>query len=214
MPHRIDPPSDPLGYLANLSVGMERPFREEWYPQLLETAQAEWDDVFTLAAIFFEAQLRVRKRPSSRAWTVVDEVGPRLSELLARQFPRDPDARPGQEPFVDSMGWPQVGVLKQHGYTVGAGSPGEAARRAALSHVFRGPLDPIESPEYMEGWGSDQSWTRLHKMAWSIAAFANSRLRRQGGLHDATTRMWSSDLEWLRTTYYEGHFGFPWPDFG
>lgn len=30
-----------------------------------------------------------------------------------------------------------------------------------------------------------------------------------GGQVDDASRLWKEDLEWLRTEFYEGHFGFP-----
>ena len=49
------------------------------------------------------------------------------------------------------------------------------------------------------------------KLAWSIAKFAESRLRKNGGNHDQATRAWVDDLRWLKTEFYEGYFSFRWP---
>jgi hypothetical protein len=209
---RLTRPEEPARYVADLARGVERPFRDQWYPDLLSIDEAEWHNVFTLAAVFFEAQLRVRRRPTSRAAQVIVVVQPRLDELVGRPFPQDPDAVAGFGPFEDTAGWPQIGVLAHMGYRVGRDGRAVEDRRRILHRVFVGPIANVNDLEYMIGWGADGSSTRLHKMAWSLASFASIAQRRNPAILAEAIRDWIGDLRWLRTTYYEGHFGFPWPE--
>jgi len=210
----IPQPDDPSDFIRRIALGDERPFKDRWFPEMLAIADQAWDDVFTLLALFFEARIRVRKNPLSAADSVVRKVTPRLAELATRPFPEEPDALPGYGPFGDTSDWPKEGLLAHMGYHVGSRGPGTTRRRALLRSVFEGPLPNVVSPEYMVGWGSDRTLQRLYKLAWSIASFANARLRNTGGEADAAVTSWAEDLDWLRATFYEGHFGFPWPDLG
>lgn len=47
-----------------------------------------------------------------------------------------------------------------------------------------------------------------------VASFANNALRKSGGHRTEAVETWSEDVAWLRKTFYEEHFGFPWPDIG
>jgi len=204
--------SDAQDHVWRLATGDERPFFEYRYDQMLAVAEASLDDALTLFGLLAEANIRLRKNPGSRSIEVTRLVAPRLQELVARPFPEEPDAVPGVGAFGDSYEWPQVGVLRQLGYQVGGRDPGTSTRRKILRRVFEGPIPAVYSPEYMTSWGMDRSVARLQKMAWSIATFAINRLRALGGEPDEACRTWSEDLGWLRSEFYEGHFGSPWPE--
>jgi hypothetical protein len=193
-----------------IANGEERPYLSlNWY-ELLDVAKQDWDELTTLFAVFSEARQRVTRNPASKATKVIESVEPRLNDLVKNMFPPDPEGEPG----VDGLGpvnWPQVGLLRHMGYTVGQDDPGEARRRAILRRVFHGPIPSVNDPAYMSEWGRDASAKRLHKLAWSIASFCVQRLRRNNGKEDNATHLWKHDLQWLKNEFYIGYFGFPWP---
>ncbi len=195
-----------------IASGEERPHVQRWASDLLRYAEANWENVFCLYEIVAEASIRVRNNPRSRAKTVLEKVRPQFESLYHDSFPDAPDPKPGPGPFPDPANWPQVGVLKQMGYTTGQDNPGEAARRNILRRCFEGPIPNVHEPEYMRQWGGDKTPVRLSKMAWSLASFANNKILNDNGHVDDASRCWMEDLEWLRKKFYEGHFGFPWPD--
>lgn len=203
--------ADQKSSIAKIAEGEERPFRDHFWQALSQQAKEAWDDPFNLYAICTEALIRCRKNKSSKAQNVLDEVRPRLEELIEGLMPPEPDAEPGQND-LDDTDWPKIGVLKAMGYVTGErkGKSG-AERRAVLEQVFFGPLLNVDSREYMAEWSTDASPLRLSKMAWAIAQFANNRRRSLGGNDDTAVSEWKNDLEWMKKRFYEGHFNFPWP---
>jgi hypothetical protein len=198
-------------HLDALADGDDRPYVDRWWTHLLALARSNWEDAYVLYAVCCEAATRVRGNPASNARKLLDKIQPRLDELIEGLFPPEPDALPGQKPFVDTSKWPQVGLLRHMGYRVGDNDPGFTKHRKTLRLVFHGPIPSVCDEAYMAQWGDNCSVRRLRKLAWSIASFANARLRQEDGDADAAIVAWKSDLEWLRDEYYEGYFHFPWP---
>jgi hypothetical protein len=194
-----------------LSEGEDRPYMKLWWNELQRVAEDNWDDVFILYGVLMECRIRTHKNPASNAADVEQLVAPRLRKLAIP--PAEPSAEPGTD-NIDSRDWPRQGLLKYMGYTVGQNDPGESGRRRILTTVFNGPLKSVFDTDYMAQWGSNKSAARLHKMAWSIASFANNRLRANNGTSDDAVRSWTSDLRWLKEQFYERYFGFPWPKLG
>ena len=193
-----------------IADGEERPFINLYWYQLLEVAKEDWDEVTTLYAVCSEARVRVMQNPDSKAHQVLEETQPQLERILESLLPPEPEGAKGYDE-LDAAGWPKIGVLKRSGYTVGRDDPGEVARRDVLQRVFQQPVPLVFDPVYVAEWGRDGSAKRLRKMAWSIATFCVNRLRANRGEDDALTLRWRRDLDWLRVTFYEGYFGFPWP---
>ena len=181
------------------------------YKDLLRNAEENWDDIFVIYEVLVEAAIRLSKNSSSKAKVVIETVAPRYKELINFSFPPVPDPALGDGELSDKN-WPQVGLLKHMGYSVAENGPGKAARRNILHKVFTGPLPNVQEKGYMEQWGGDGSLKRMYKMAWSIATFANNRIRSKYGERDSATDNWVEDLAWLRKKYYEGFFDFPWPE--
>jgi hypothetical protein len=197
-------PEDPSG------LGDDRPYVSLYWQHLLEEAEDAWDDAITLYSIWSEATHRVKRNSASRAQNVIDIVQPRLVELLGNIFPREPDPPLGDN-SLDTTTWPQDGLLKHMGYTAGQHDPGTSERRRILRRIFFGPIPNVLDAAYMQQWGRDKSTGRLRKLAWTIASFANNRLRANHGRPDSVADNWCADLEWLRKEIYEGYFDFPWP---
>jgi len=113
--------------------------------------------------------------------------------------------------LFDAQEWPQVGMLKHFGYTVGDHGLSANQRRGVLDEVFiSSPLPQLNHGGYTEAWGDARSAVRLQKIADSIAAFARAQKRKSSPAWQAIED-WESDLSYLFETYYRGHFGFPWP---
>jgi hypothetical protein len=197
--------------MTQIASGEDRPFIQMTAPALLRLAEANWNDVFCLYQIAAEARIRVWKKPKSKANGVLETVRPQLEKLYGHTFPDDPDPQPGPGPFPDASKWPKVGLLKHMGYSTGNADPGTATRRKILRKCFEGPVPNVHGPDYMQEWGRNKTPQRLSKMAWSIATFASNQINKNGGHVDEASRLWKEDLQWLRTEFYEGHFGFPWP---
>lgn len=121
----------------------------------------------------------------------------------------DPRAGEGK---IDSGGWEATGMLGYLGYKVGKTSDlTKDQRQFLLKCAFSTYLPPINSTEYMRGWGAPESPQRLQKMAESLASFIRLRKqRRDTNFHEAIFA-WEQDLQYLYIRYYVGKFGFAWP---
>lgn len=156
-----------------------------------------------------------KRKDHARAKAVIDEIG---REWDARAKTEDgyfkwpsTEARGGNG-RLGGFEAEKEGMLSFLEYRVGRtrGEP-HGVRKVILRRVFEGPLPPVFSRAYMAEWGANGSPERLHKMAVSLAAFArNFKRRRTPSVADAV-KDWESDLEYLRTTFYVGKFGFGWP---
>lgn len=207
-------------YIAAIANGEERPFIEMQRPELQGLATENWDVPGLLYEIGSELRIRISNRlargesPRRKVIDLFEEIRDRVNELADISFPEPPNAKPGRNALPEAD-WPSVGLLKHMGYTVSQSeNPGERARRIILNEVFTGPVPNVCNPGYMNEWATDGSPHRLQKMAWSIASFANNRLRSNDGKADDAIAAWTSDLVWLREAIYKGHFGFPWPQIG
>ena len=106
--------------------------------------------------------------------------------------------------------WPNIGLLKYMGYSVGRSGLPARDRRRILKSVFTGTLPNVTAADYMAQWGKPRSEVRLAKMARSIAAFCRNA-RRKARRPDQAIDQWEQDLHWLKRTYYDGRFSFRWP---
>ncbi|MDP6473438.1 MAG: hypothetical protein QF449_00145 [Alphaproteobacteria bacterium] len=108
---------------------------------------------------------------------------------------------------------PKQGVLKRFGYQVGARGPMRREREKILHRVFAygGPLE-IEGVDWAE-WGAGESPERLHKMSNTLYALkTNLEKKKERGKNQEAITDYDRDLEFLKTTYYDGRFEFHWPD--
>lgn len=130
----------------------------------------------------------------------------------------DPDERfvwPDTEPSGESDGWKRKaasapGLLAAAGYHVGATRGlSEPARKRILAEAWMG--GDGEDVFDAAGWGVPSSGRRLRKLAYAIAGLARNAKARGNPALALAVAEWESDLEWMRITYYEGRFDFPWP---
>lgn len=108
---------------------------------------------------------------------------------------------------------PKQGVLKKFGYQVGARGPMRRERENILRRVFAyaGPLE-IEGVDWAE-WGAGESPERLHKMSNTLYALkVNLEKKKERDKNQAAITDYDRDLEFLKSTYYDGQFTFTWPN--
>lgn len=117
---------------------------------------------------------------------------------------------------VDERNWPQEGMLKYKGYSVGSSSNVTRwKRQIILREVYENQLPNVMDSDYMAQWGRPQSAKRLKKMAESLAAFAkNAKRKRSQGNFDVAIADWEEDLAWLKKEFYDGVYSkvFSWPN--
>ena len=132
-----------------------------------------------------------------------------LSEVEAFDWPTTViQGGGGSELHVDAL---KLGYLRYLGYAVGRLGKAEDVRHELLSKAYQTRRLPRVFPVgYRKEWGGPSSSSRLHKMADSIATFCRNGRRRPHDM-DIAVSEWEADLEWLRTTYYEGRYQFEWP---
>jgi hypothetical protein len=106
--------------------------------------------------------------------------------------------------------WREVGFLKCLGYTVGNGGRSELDRHIILLTAYITPGPRYLETEYLAKWGPPQSAARLKKIANSIAAFCRNHRRLPNPSSQAISD-WEADLDWLKTTLYDGRHQFQWP---
>ena len=107
--------------------------------------------------------------------------------------------------------WLEKGFLKYLGYAVGRSGGSEDERRNVLRKAYNAQQLPSFFPaDYRGEWGRHRSSVRLQKMAYSIASFCRNAKRRPHAMEIAIND-WEADLDWLRVTYYDGHYQFKWP---
>lgn len=95
------------------------------------------------------------------------------------------------------------------GYKVGQTGVDEEARRDALRQAFEDSLHAVETFEYMEQWGEPGTPRRLRRIAEHLASLI--RTRSGNPKFSEAIKDWTSDLKWLKETFYHGHMEFSWP---
>lgn len=131
----------------------------------------------------------------------------------AFQWPNT-EAEPG-ETALGPTDWPQIGMMKFLGYSVGVNGETKITRQRILSDLFQKVnLPKVDSQAYVDEWGAPESGARLRKMAQSIASFCRGARRRDEYALSLAIDEWEEDLAWLKTTYYDGKFDrqFQWPE--
>jgi hypothetical protein len=106
----------------------------------------------------------------------------------------------------------QHGLLSFVGYRVGQSGESRNTCQEILDWVYECPnLPKVNSEEYINGWGTEQSPERLKKMANSLAGFINSKKNHHDDFNEALND-WEQDLEYLKKEYYvKESFKFKWP---
>ncbi len=114
----------------------------------------------------------------------------------------------GNIPEID---WPQVGMLKGVGYSVGANGLPTTKRRKLLSKIMSQQLPYVTSYAYRQEWGEPNTTVRLKKLANTIANLAKNS-KRSSNNTSVAIHEWEEDLRWLKENYYKnGKYSWSWP---
>ncbi|MFA0167856.1 hypothetical protein AB4565_06540 [Vibrio breoganii] len=117
----------------------------------------------------------------------------------------------GADGSLPESQWPQVGMLKAVGYTVGQNGLALSVRTKLLTNVYVQELPKVDSQSYVDEWGAPESSRRLKKMAETLAALARNAKRKEANMSYAI-RDWEHDLAWLKAQYYLKHkYTWSWP---
>ncbi|HIF9126983.1 TPA: hypothetical protein ACX6QH_002681 [Photobacterium damselae] len=112
---------------------------------------------------------------------------------------------------IPEINWPQVGMLKGVGYSVGMNGLPTDQRRELLSNVMSQPLPYVISYTYHREWGEPSTTERLKKLANTIASLAKNSKRSSKNTSQAIND-WEDDLKWLKENYYRnGQYAWSWP---
>ena len=179
--------------------------------ELRDITDKSWDDAKILGAVCNELAFRTSRKSQDLRGQVIK----RLTQLQNKQFPWPTTiAISGLHNLPNGVFKHKKGLLKRYGYKVGESGLSAQQRRQVLDSIFRRPLFFAGDKVYLNDWGQPSTSKRLQKMANSIAAFTRNEKRRRGDTSATAVQNWESDLEYLKRTYYEGHFHFQWPSTG
>jgi hypothetical protein len=187
---------------------MDRPFIDDYWPQLAAKAAEAWNDAKTLQLIL--AELPFRRRAGAKR--LRKKVADRLAEMSTRFFHWPSTAvLPSSQALDGDQFWYSEGLLSFMGYRVGQNGVPASHRRDILDYIYHENIPQVNSAEYMRGWGVPKSRKRLKKTADSLAAF--TRMARRNLLADMSVAIddWETDLVYLKRTYYDGQYDFQWP---
>ncbi len=212
---------------------MNRPYLTNKTKYLLEIARSPSCTIAVLEDIMNE----LAQRKNEYAFYAILEIGKLLEQAKEKEMRREVEERKrienhssiqlNQEGFFE---WPSTnapaskygfigdvffykgGLLSYVGYRVGQQGLPRHVRLQILDCVFHNVLPRVDSPEYMNGWGTPKTAVRLHKLAETLAAFTRNAKRRlkHSNLSKAIAD-WETDLNYLYRQYYIGKFGFAEP---
>jgi len=188
-----------------------------------------FDSVFTLVAEASDEDIDEVKAMLYRS--VIQHASKKIDEI----YEGYEDTLPDWKPVPTKWPWPvvvsadrtwtsssptidfghQFSALKMFGYTVGKTKGwSQKKRRSFLSDFMEKdlPEDVVEC--FANEYGSPMSTTRLRKVANTIASNCGLRLKDDPTKYRYAIDDWSDDLEFLKSTYYEGKGlkFLPWPD--
>ncbi|MBM0741297.1 hypothetical protein JOY44_06635 [Phormidium sp. CLA17] len=205
------PPPAPAQPLRTDTSTRQRPYIQCRIDQLERIADAEWNNKQLLSKINHELESR---RSWGRPQALRERITQRLTQLHSTQFVRTTTATFGSQDLSSDVFRYSEGLLSHCGYEVGANGLPESQRRQILDSVFLERLPFVNDTAYLGEWGEPGTSQRLQKSANCIAAFARNARRRNSGNLSNAIQEWEADLAYLKQTYYNGRFHFPWPQTG
>jgi hypothetical protein len=110
-----------------------------------------------------------------------------------------------QEDFSESP-------LHAMGYRVGNHGMPVEQRRKILQEAFIGDIPIVGPITYMAAWGLPGTSQRLAAIVHHIQKVRIISGNPESDLSKAKAD-WLEDLSWLKETFYDGHFDFPWYNF-
>jgi hypothetical protein len=109
---------------------------------------------------------------------------------------------------IDTGEWSNESPLKKLGYTVKDGALSDRQRRDILIDSYKKSLDPFLTSEHeRKRWGRPSSTQRLY----AIASFIHWLSEFQGNGKPLAYEKWRSDLDWLKTQFFDRRMQFKWP---
>lgn len=175
--------------------------------ELTKLARHGAGDYVALHEIFVELLFRKRRT----AIRLREKIRQHLAQLHGHFIWPTTVAAPGDGSLEAGNFQYAQGMLGYLGYRVGASGGSWAQRRLLLDYVFLNTLPRIDSEVYTAKWGKPNGAIRLKKLAKSIATFIRNAKRNKSKSYAVAIRNWEADLEYLKKTYYVGHYDFPWP---
>ena len=106
---------------------------------------------------------------------------------------------------------PEQGILGYLGYKVGNEGDKLSIRRKILEFIVEEDLPFVGSPGYMDEWGDKATSERLKKLSTTIANLLREKISYKDEKYSKAILEWSSDLDWLKDSYYEKLNNFKWP---
>lgn len=184
----------------------DRPFMQLKTAELRDEVKGARGNVKILHQVYAETLFRSRKPARLLRELLVEEFA-----AMECPFPWPSTAVPAGGRRIRAIEFKQVeGILSVMGYRVGQAGVSVYKRRDLLDHIYESRLPKVHTTEYMAGWGSPKSATRLRKLAESIASFTRSAKRNNAARYATAISDWESDLKYLKKTYYH-RYKFPWP---
>jgi len=196
-PERVLHPA-PNGTTIN-DAPQKRIYINKKIDELEQVVREHWSNLKTLRTLHYELTFRTRKRSKD----LQAAVEKRIQELAQ---PLSWSPHPPAHRYIKYS----QGLLSYLGYKVGMQGLPPGQRYKLLSRIFQGPLPLINDAAYMREWGEPYSEQRLRKLAYSLYQFIKNARNRPDNMTKAIND-WNNDLLYLRKTFYDGRFVFPWP---
>lgn len=169
----------------------------------------DWESADRLHLLYSELVFRSRRK----AVLLRSRIEAKLREMTSYfDWPTIDVAEGGERggQVVFNVGQGMLGFM---GYRVGENGISSEKRKALLDYIFDNRLPMLESKDYMSGWGSPKSSTRLKKLANTLASFVRLAKRNNPERLQVAISEWTADLRYLKKRYY-GTFKFAWPKLG
>lgn len=195
----------------------DRPYIEHLNHDLVTIYRAYPGDIEVICDIAYELQFRRAASKEFKAEVIEHLI--ELAEQVEVEEPMFPfpsiDVVATRSRLRHSLGspeWRENGLLKLSGYCVGKteGKP-DLERRKILNYIFlKDELLDVDDEYYASEWGEPKSEDRLKKLTNSIASFVRNAKRSSNNMSYAIGD-WSEDIHYLKETFYDRWFDFPWP---
>lgn len=104
-------------------------------------------------------------------------------------------------------------ILKFLGYCVGQKGLSDKSRRDILDYAYLKDLPNIHDQNYMKELGDKETSKRLKKIATLLASFCQNAKKKKFADMAQAIEDYENDLKYLKETYYDGKYNFPWPGF-
>lgn len=189
-----------------------RPYFRGTTAEIREVVDTKWSEPDVLYTVYNE--LIYRERRAARLLRELIEQHLKTFDGYFRwpttEVSDGSDGRIGSDVFAVAEG-----MLGFMGYRVGVRATKDGVtpqkRRAILEDAYLRQLPPVNSTEYMAGWGKPRTATRLKKIADAIASQTQLAKRKSPTRNKVAIQEWESDLAYLKRKFYDSEYSFKWP---